>query len=100
MGKGRIPLIVGVILGFFFGASLLAFLVNLLNYSVSNFLGTVGSGVSLVVFLVVALVLLMKLKVITGVLIGVVLGIVLNAVLQSLGYGSVVSQLLRSVGLR
>jgi hypothetical protein len=99
MGSGRVPLLVGVVLGFFFGASVIAFLVNVINYSVNQFLA-IGSGVSLVVFLIVALVLLLKLKVVTGVLMGVVLGIVLNVVLQAVGQGSLINQLLRTFGAR
>lgn len=100
MGSSKVPLLVGIVLGFFFGASIIAFLVNIINYSVGNFLATVGSGVSLMVFLFIALVLLLKLKVITGVLVGVILGIVLNVLLQAIGQGSLINQILRAVGVR
>ncbi len=99
MGKGSIPLLVGVVLGFFFGASVVTFLVNVINYGVSQFL-TIGSGVSLVVFLVVALVLLLKLKMVTGVLMGVIIGIVLNVVLKAVGQGQVINQILQALGVR
>lgn len=99
MGSSKLPLLVGIVLGFLFGASVIAFLVNVINYSVNQFLA-VGSGVSLVVFLVVALVLLLKLKMVTGVLIGVILGIVLNVLLQALGQGSVINHVLRTLGAK
>jgi hypothetical protein len=94
----KLATLLGIVIGFFFGVSMVSFLLNLINFSVTEGLRSIGSGAGLIFLIVAAVFLIFKLRVLVSLLSGIIVGVVIDTVLKNAGI-DVVEMFFNFIGL-